>query len=140
MKYQKPKVGSKIRVTVKNPFHNVMVCFYPSTSEYIGTVLPSDEWMSDLEFNLSGDKNFPVRGIALQSVIDIKPFNEGGEVNFTTVSATKMQKFSIKSSKGDKTYVVTVDEGRWSCNCVAGMYRKKSQCRHIEEAQSLDNG
>lgn len=45
--------------------------------------------------------------------------------------------FRVAGSQG-ATYTVTLDGGRWSCNCPGYTYRKN--CRHVKEAKENDNG
>ena len=133
---KRPAVGSKVRVTVSNSYANrFLVGSRLADSVYIGTVLKSDEWMSDLSFNLSSDSNFhKVREIPLQTVISIEPIDDN-QIKFDNVLSVAYQEWQILSSKKDTTYTVRVENGRWTCNCVANAYRKKVQCRHIAEAQ-----
>ncbi len=136
---KRPAIGSKIRVTIRNPFKKIMMVWSPDHYSYEGTVVPSDGWMPDTAFNLSGGpKSHPIREVALQNVLKIEPLDLKKEVSFEDVKASKSKTFQILSSKKDKTYTVSVEDGRWTCNCTAGMYRKKTKCRHIEEAQKLD--
>jgi len=49
------------------------------------------------------------------------------EDNFKSIT----QEWEVKSSKGDKTYMVTNHFGSWYCTCVGFGYRRK--CRHVSE-------
>ena len=43
----------------------------------------------------------------------------------------------IKSSKGDKSYMITFDGSKWNCSCVGfGFHR---DCRHIKEVKLKHN-
>ena len=48
---------------------------------------------------------------------------------------SKALKFEAKSSKGDKIYTVTFENGRWDCTCPARMYFK-GHCKHIKKFES----
>ena len=51
---------------------------------------------------------------------------------------TERLEFEATSSKGDKIYKVTFENGRWDCNCPARMFFK-GHCKHIKkfEAETL---
>ena len=47
------------------------------------------------------------------------------------------QIFEVLSSKGDKRYTVTLDQGRWDCNCPARQFRR-GDCKHIKTVKSRE--
>jgi len=61
------------------------------------------------------------------------------EVREAGVSSDSVDKLSdhkmwkIKSSKGDKTYNVILNDGDWTCSCKGFTFRKT--CKHISECK-----
>jgi hypothetical protein len=45
------------------------------------------------------------------------------------------QVFEVLSSKGDKRYTVTLDQGRWDCDCPARQFRR-GDCKHIKKVKA----
>jgi hypothetical protein len=42
-----------------------------------------------------------------------------------------IKEFEVLSSKGDSNYIVSVDNGKYSCTCIGYSFRRK--CKHIEQ-------
>ena len=53
----------------------------------------------------------------------------------TEVAKTSDIEVEVKSSKGNKTYVVSFKAGRWDCTCPAKNFRH-GDCKHIKEYKS----
>ena len=97
----------------------------PSVIEHEGTVLHPYKWLTDREFCLSGDKDFPIRVISLNQVLDIVLIS--GELK-TLDLETKT--FNVEGSKGNK-YIVTKSKSKWDCTCPGFSFRKT--CKHVVE-------
>ena len=49
------------------------------------------------------------------------------------------EEFEVESSKGDSFYKVKNNEGAWSCDCPAFIYRNRGTgCKHIEQAKTFE--
>lgn len=119
------RVGQTVTIEVKS-----MSAFplAPKKIQYQGDVVRSQSWDPAETFRLTGTKDFPVRVIRYNDVLSI----DG-------VSATQAAKTDdsnivrIKSSKGDKDYVVVINaNGRHTCDCPGYGFRKT--CSHIKQA------
>ena len=131
-----PQVGTTIEVTVRNQI-DYLVVWHPRTSTYTGTVMPTFPWLEADEFCLtSGYANGFVRSIRMKNVVSIRDA-EGTEMTLApTAPEPQAREWTVKGSRGD-TYVVARKSGRWTCNCVAGQF-KKSVCRHIKASQAQE--
>ena len=131
-----PQVGTTVEVTVRNNTATMLV-WYPSTSTYTGTIVPSFPWLDPDEFCMtSGMANGFVRSIRMKNVVQIRDA-QGQAVPFAApTSEAQAQEWTVKGSRGD-TYVVGRKNGKWTCNCVAGQF-KKSVCRHIKAIQAQE--
>ena len=129
-----PKVGATIEVTVRNPT-KFMLVWHPKTSTFSGTVVPSYPWLDSDTFCLTSETGF-VRSIVMKNVVSIRD-SEGRAVELPKAGeVAPPREWTVKGSKGD-TYVVGRKAGRWSCNCVAGQF-KKMACRHIKSIQAQE--
>jgi hypothetical protein len=120
-----PTVGSKVKITLRDHHGPKMIPPRSGITEYEGTVLNPDKWLTDRQFCLSGSARVPVRIIDMTRVVDIKVISgKLSEVN------TSVKTWNVNGSKGNK-YVVTRTSKGWSCTCTGYQFRK--QCKHITE-------
>jgi hypothetical protein len=120
-----PTVGSKVIVKIKYGQGSVMIPPQPTEVVFEGTILNPYKWLTDREFCLSGDKDWPIRVINMSQVIDIKLIE--GELKTINLD-TKI--WNISGSKGSK-YVVTKTSSKWDCTCPGFGFRKT--CKHVSE-------
>lgn len=122
-----PEIGSRVRVTTqfKNYYYKTAKAQPFVEHVHEGVVLPS--WKHDemYTFNMTGDKNFPKRNIALRSVIDLKILS-GGEAKKLEMNLT-VKAYKVES-KG-KIYLVTKANTKYTCTCVGFQYHRK--CKHV---------
>lgn len=127
-----PKVGSEIEVVVRNRVKTMLV-WYPETSTFKGTVVTSFPWLDADNFCMTSGTGF-VRSISMKSVVQIRD-SKGAEMPLPKLGDTpKNREWTVKGSKGD-VYTVSRSNGKFSCNCVAGQFRK-STCKHIKKIQA----
>jgi hypothetical protein len=120
-----PTVGSNIRVKLHNPMAARMIPPQPEFREYQGRVLDSWRWLTDREFCMEGDRDWPVRVININSVAEIQVLSGTlTEIDIGTKT------WSVEGSRGNK-YQVQRDHRGWSCSCPGFQFRR--QCRHIVE-------
>ena len=71
----------------------------------------------------TGIKDFPVRVIERSHIVSI----DNARVKQPKLASVKLTKI-VKGSKGDE-YVVTKENGKWSCTCTGFQFRRK--CKHV---------
>ena len=98
-----------------------------------GRILKSLKWMSPDMFCLStDDKESPIRVLDQDRILDLR-LVDGGEVEHVEVKEKpKFQMWQVDGSKGS-VYSVTLDNSKWSCDCVAGKFNRA--CRHVKKIQ-----
>jgi hypothetical protein len=95
-----------------------------------GEVLKSYRWLTDREFCLTGDDQWPIRVINLGNVVSMRfESGSGTEVN------TAVQTWEVTGSAGNR-YLVTRDTSGWSCDCKGFQFRRN--CRHITEVSAAN--
>ena len=127
--FAKPDVGSEIVITTCTP-NPTQPFALPKT--YQGTVVKSFKWAGDHDFCLTtGDSAFPVRVIDIRYVKEMT-YRDGTAATPTTDTAAvpKIQSWTVEGSKGDM-YIVTNDDGKWACDCVAGRFGR--HCKHVDK-------
>ena len=137
MTFAIPAVGSEIEVCMANPL--MPTARYPGEPDrnwYRGTVMKSLKWMSPDMFCLSTDiKESPIRILDQDRILDLR-YVDGSEAEHVEVKAKpKFQIWQVDGSKGN-VYNVTLDNGKWSCDCPASSFRRGSLCKHIKEIQA----
>ena len=120
-----PSVGSKVRLTIKNPHARAMIPVRPATDTFEGTVLKSYKWLTDQQFCLSGDNEMPIRVISMPSVEDIELLSG----TFNNIDE-QPKVFQVSGSKGN-VYKIISDDGIWSCSCPAHGFGRGKDCKHI---------
>lgn len=119
-----PTVGSVVKVRAKYSQGPMMIPPRPDFIIFEGTVLPSYKWLSDKEFCMSGDNDYPVRVISMSSVEHLDLVSgEFKEIN------SSPQSFIVAGSKGTR-YTVTRTRSSYTCTCPGFTFRKT--CRHIQ--------
>ena len=122
---QVPSVDSRVRIRVRNTFAPNMIPPGPDSREYQGQVLKSYRWLTDRQFCLEGDADWPIRVINIDSVIDMEVLS--GQLHDVDVST---ESWDVAGSRGNK-YQVTRDQRGWTCTCTGFQFRR--QCRHVTE-------
>lgn len=121
-------VGETVTITVRNPLWDKRGSYaFPmgSSQTYTGTIVPSPIWVSEDQICLStGSVQFPFRVIDRDRIIGLSEAREKPESKV----------FTIEGSKG-KSYLVTLEKGRWGCDCVGFGFRR--ECSHVVSAKSL---
>lgn len=120
-----PKVGSVVKVRTRYSQGPSMIPPGPAFRLFEGKILPSYKWLTDREFCLSGDVDWPIRVISMDFIEDIEMVS--GE--FKEVK-TNVESFVVEGSKGNK-YVVTRTKSGWKCTCPGFGFR--GQCKHVTE-------
>lgn len=123
-----PKIGSRVRVTTMYPNH---VVYRGDTNGYVtyvreGIVVKSifnDPFKFAVE---TGAPDHPVSEFNAKSQHVVKI-----ELLMGTAEkvATDSKAWKVKSSKGNKFYLVTRVNGKFSCTCTGFEFRK--DCKHV---------
>lgn len=120
-----PVIGSVVKILVRNEQGSAMIPPQPTSLEYEGKVLPSYSWLTDRQFCLSGNKDWPIRVLNMDYIENIELLaGSFKEVN------TDTKVYEISGSKGSK-YIVTSNNKGWTCTCPGFQFRK--QCKHVSE-------
>jgi hypothetical protein len=133
-RFKKPAIGSKVRVHIKMDTSHYKI----PNSEWVheGTVVEDYPWAEDGTFALTSGlpayAKFPVRTVTLSWVTNLE-YLDGSVAEKETVNNATLT-FSIEGS-GKNVYTVTKNKDTWSCNCVAGQFRRA--CKHVKKAQEL---
>lgn len=120
-----PTVGSVVKIRVRNNHGPLMIPPRSNHTLYEGQVLPSYKWLTDREFCLSGDVNFPIRVINIDLLEDLELIS--GKLHEISLD---VKTYTVEGSKGNK-YVVTSNSKGWTCTCHGFQFRK--QCKHVSE-------
>lgn len=91
-----------------------------------GKIIPNEKWLSDEYVTVAtGVIEWPTSVIHKRLIVGFQFSSERQETQF----------FNIKSSKGDKTYVVTSAKGKIHCECTGFQFR--NNCKHADEVRQL---
>lgn len=123
-----PTVDSQVKVRVRYSQGPKMFPPQPDFIEYTGKVVKPYKWVKAGEFCITGDKNFPIRVIAVENVTDLQLISGS-----TKDVPDGVQVFNVKGSKGD-SYNVTRANGSYTCTCQGFQWRKS--CKHITSVAS----
>lgn len=131
-----PKVGSTIRVEVKNfsatLLNPIFKGLVPETLVYEGTVVPNNKWDNPDTFSLtSDDPYFPVRNIAMKNVISI----DGSNIVHNVQTSVRVEQ--VVGSKGN-VYTVVIDGNKATCTYPQNQF-KKQVCKHIKKVLGIEN-
>jgi len=116
-----------MKVTVRNPSYEQRHSYFFDISEF-HTYEGNETKLKHIDQNeylclTTGLKDFPVRVINRNKIVSI----DNNQIKKAKVSSVKLTKI-VKGSKGDE-YIVTKENGQWSCTCVGFQFRRK--CKHI---------
>lgn len=132
--FSKPAVGAEIEVVTNTP--NPAQPF-ALPKRHIGTVVQSFKWVGDHDFCITtSDSAFPVRVVDIRYVKEMKYINGAAVSSVVATAVPKIQSWTVEGSKGD-IYIVTNDDGKWACDCVAGRFGR--HCKHVEKIKKECN-
>lgn len=134
MAFAIPQVGTEVEVCMKNPLMlSARYSGMPDSTWYRGKVMRPLKWMSPDMFCLSTDiKESPIRILDQDRILDLRLVG-GGEVEHVELKEKpKFQMWQVDGSKGN-VYTVTLDNNKWSCDCVAGRFNRP--CKHVKKIQ-----
>lgn len=120
-----------MQIVARNPLYNKASLYATNVQRefnyYEGELVATPKWVDyDAIAITTGDKKFPVRIIAKDSIVEID-----GSVTSKQVKIPAVRTFTITGSKGD-IYTVNIGEKHSDCTCVAFQFRRS--CKHIKEA------
>ena len=93
---------------------------------FTGKIVPNGKWLDEDYVTLAtGVIEWPTSVIHKRLIVGFQFSSERQET----------QIFNIKSSKGDKTYVVTSSNGKIHCECEGFQFRHT--CKHVNEVRTL---
>ena len=125
-----PKVGSNIRVEVKNLSamlsNPVLFPNEPRTKTFEGVVVERDKHDDPNSFCMTtGDAGFPVRSVMLKHVVSMN----GASVDYK--AQTSVRTVQVEGSKGN-IYTVVINGDKAKCTCPQNTYRHQI-CKHIKQ-------
>ena len=124
-----PNVGSVVRVTTK---HIDSYLYAKNNFQYFtheGTVIPSPSWVNN-GFAMTGNDHIKMRVISLDNIEKIEYITGKGQ---KAKAMGGIRVFKVKSKSKGSTYMVTLQNGKFSCDCMGFQYRKA--CRHASEVK-----
>ncbi len=134
MAFAIPEIGTEVEVCMKNPL--MLTARYsgmPDSNWYRGKVMKSLNWMSPDMFCLSTDiKESPIRILDQDRILDLRYVDGSTAEHVELAEKPKFQIWQVDGSKGN-VYTVTLDSGKWSCDCVAGRFNRP--CKHVKKIQ-----
>ena len=123
-----PAVGSKIKAVVRMSEPSLFAKSKFRDLVFEGTVVPNDKWTRPNAFNMTGDKDWPIREIGADMLIDLQ-FLDGSTAKKVSVDS-EVKTLVVAGSKPGVTYTVTKIGGKKTCNCPGFTFRKK--CKHTD--------
>ena len=123
-----PQPGSQIEIDVADPIAPRQIPPGPDQRTLRGEVIPGYRWLTDREFCMTGDRDWPVRVINIANVRKIRIVS-----GTSRTVQTDIKTYSISGSGGNH-YAVTRSPAGWNCQCKGFQFR--GRCRHIQEAQN----
>jgi len=134
MTFAIPQVGSEIEVCIANPLPiSARYSGMPDSNWYRGKVMKSLNWMAPDMFCLSTDiKESPIRILDQDRILDLCYVDGSTAEQVEIAEKPKFQIWQVDGSKGN-VYTVTLDSGKWSCDCVAGRFNRP--CKHVKKIQ-----
>jgi hypothetical protein len=124
-----PNIGSVVRVTTKHQDNYLHATEKFQYFTHEGTVVPSEKWVNN-GFTMTGDKNIKLRVVSLDIIEKIEYITGKGE---RVKAMGGIRVFKVKSKSKGSTYMVTFQNGKFSCDCLGFQYRKT--CRHSAAAK-----
>ena len=117
-------VGSDVEIETKMRSMSIGEEF--KTVFFKGKIVPNAKWIDDDYITVfTGVIEWPTSVIHKRLIVGFEFTKERQETQF----------FNIKSSKGDKTYVVTSAKGKITCECTGFQFR--NTCKHADEVRGL---
>ena len=120
-----PTVGSDIELVVKDAIGSSMIPPRSDRKVITGRVLTPYRWLTDRQFCLTGDKDWPIRVMNMGMIISLKVLSGS-----TRTISTDVKSYNITGSNGN-TYTVTCTPNSWKCTCKGFEFRKV--CKHITD-------
>lgn len=134
MTFAIPEVGTEIEVCMANPL--MPSARSPDMSDrfwYRGRIMKSLAWMSPEQFCLSkDDPQSPIRVLDQDRILDLLRVDGAVAETVEVKAKPRFQIWQVDGSKG-AVYSVTLDAGKWSCDCVAGRFGRA--CKHVKQIQ-----
>ena len=132
--FQEPTSGSEVILTVENPreYYKTFLCHIPSHTIFRGIKIPSANYDQPNTWRIkTGNKFHPVSVIPVNQVTNIEYVTGQSTGKETFVPKTDTDKSWRVKGSGDKKYIVSRTNGKFTCDCVGFQYR--SQCKHIHK-------
>ena len=123
-----PKVGSKVRVTIRTKDDFIFATSPFKDQVFEGTILNAESWVRATSFCMTGDKNIRVREIPIDLVTNLE-YLDGSTAAKVDVD-NEIQVKQVPGSKPGVFYTVTKVGSKVTCSCPGFGFRKK--CRHCE--------
>lgn len=117
-----PVIDSQVRVTLSDHMGPSMIPPRSGSRVFEGRVVKPHKWLTDREFCITGDADFPIRVINSAAVIDLEIVSGS-----TADIDTDVKTWTVQGSKGNE-YTVSRWPGGWSCTCPGFQFRKS--CKH----------
>lgn len=139
-KYAKPAVGSNI--TVKTSWHDLYkgyASFIPREHTISGVVVKSERHDDVDSFRLAtGRSGYPISIISVDRIVDLV-YSDGTVAKKENKPQISVAQWEVKSdSRKGGSYIVTLINGHYECNCLGFTYRKF--CRHVNGVKEKQNG
>lgn len=119
-------VGSQVTIKVRNTAYPRRHVYdrnmhIPEFNTYTGTVV-REKWYAPNQIGLTtGERQFKVRVLDTANIVGMED---------QIVELSKVKTWTVEGSKGN-SYVVTLDNGRYECNCPGYGFRR--QCKHVNQ-------
>jgi len=117
-----PVIDSVVRVTLSDRMGPAMIPPRAGTQVLEGRVVKAHKWLTDREFCITGDADFPIRVINSAAVTDLEIISGSA-----TAVETDVKTWTVSGSRGNE-YTVSRWPGGWSCTCPGFQFRKS--CKH----------
>ena len=126
-----PNVGTEVEVCMKNPLPlSARYSGMPDFFWYSGKILKQLSWVTSDMFCLStDDKQSPVRVLDKDRVLDIRLVDGSSTERVEIKEKPSFSMWQVDGSRG-QVYIVTLDDGKWTCDCVAGQFNR--MCKHVK--------
>lgn len=131
-----PSVGSRVRVITEHPnIYYLTAKTQPMVrNTYEGVVVPNEKFDKPNTFCITGNSIMPIRNIAVHNVVKLEIIS--GSASSININES-VRVFKVQSSAKNKQYLVTLTQGKFSCNCIGFQYHKN--CRHTKAVATKVN-
>lgn len=117
-------VGSAVEITTR--FKSNYFWDEYDTNVVKGKVVPNPKWLSGDSISVhTGNSNYPVSYIHKSMIV-------GYEQSETS---TSNRVFKVSSKSSNKSYLVSLIDGRVTCNCIGFEYRR--YCKHSNKVKEM---